>query len=53
MYTCVYSKVYTGCPKNTAQTLHSQIPRWEYIKIDLRTVPVRPIVFEKNAKNIV
>ncbi|GFW49550.1 hypothetical protein TNCV_2843311 [Trichonephila clavipes] len=21
-----------GCPKNTSRTLHSQIPRWEYIK---------------------
>ncbi len=43
---------YTGCPKNAAQTLHSQIPRWEYIKNTQRTVPdVRPIVFEKNTKN--
>lgn len=26
-------KIHSGCPINSAKTLYSQVPHWEYIKI--------------------
>lgn len=45
--------LYTGCPMKTGQTLHSKIRCLEYIKSARKTVPLRPIVFEKHGREIV
>lgn len=44
---------YTGCPRNSAQTLHSDIPRWEYIKDAQKNLPVQATIYEKNTKKTV
>lgn len=36
---------YTERPKNNAQTLHSEISSWDYIKDAQRFVPVQTIVY--------
>ncbi|GFV05730.1 hypothetical protein TNCV_2450581 [Trichonephila clavipes] len=39
--------VYTGCTRNSSQTLHSLIPRWEYLKNALRTALIHDPEFTK------